>query len=74
MHQPACNRRYLEKKLQILLLKNLALNIENQYQQATKNSNFCFEQVQELFRYKTTIQNLIQQLEQQIFEDENAED
>ncbi len=74
MHQPACNRRHLEKKLQILLLKNLALNIENQYQQATKHSDFCFEQVQELFRYKTTIQNLIQQLEQQIFEDENAED
>lgn len=70
MHQPACSSRYLEQKLQILLLKNLVLNVENQYQQATKNVNFGFLQLQELLRYKTNIANQIQQLEQQIFEDE----
>ena len=70
MHQPACSSRYLEQKLQILLLKNLVLNVENQYQQATKNINFGFLQLQELLRYKTSIANQIQQLEQQIFEDE----
>lgn len=70
MHQPACSSRYLEQKLQILLLKNLVLNVENQYQQATKNVNFGFLQLQELLRYKTNITNQIQQLEQQIFEDE----
>ncbi len=70
MHQPACSSRYLEQKLQILLLKNLVLNVENQYQQATKNVNFGFLQLQELLRYKTNIANQIQQLEQRIFEDE----
>ena len=70
MHQPACSNRHLEQKLQILLLKNLVLNVENQYQQATKNVNFGFLQLQELLRYKTNIANQIQQLEQQIFEDE----
>ncbi len=70
MHQPACSSRHLEQKLQILLLKNLVLNVENQYQQATKNINFGFLQLQELLRYKTNIANQIQQLEQQIFEDE----
>lgn len=70
MHQPACSNRHLEQKLQILLLKNLVLNVENQYQQATKNVNFGFLQLQELLRYKTNIANQIQQLEQRIFEDE----
>jgi len=69
MNQPSCNNKHLEQKLQILLLKNLILNVENQYQQATKNINFGFLQLQELLRYKTNISNQIQQLEQQIFED-----
>ena len=70
MHLPACNNKHLEQKLQILLLKNLVLNVENQYQQAIKNVNFGFLQLQELLRYKTNIFSEIQQLEQQIFEDE----
>ncbi len=70
MHQPACNQHHLEKKLQILLLKNLVLHVENQYQQATKHANFGFVQLQELLRYKTDISRQIQQLEQHIFEDD----
>lgn len=72
MHLPACNNKHLEKKLQILLLKNLVLNVENQYQQATKNVNFGFLQLQELLRYKNNTSRQIQQLEQHIFEDVNT--
>jgi DNA primase len=67
MQQPSCNSEYLEIKLRILLLKNLLLKIENEYQQTLKNSNTCFEKIQGLFLYKNDINNQIDNLEQQIF-------
>ena len=58
-----------ENKLRILLLKDLLLKLELQYQESLhKTDDLHSNKIKEIFDYKNTIQLLIIQLEKDIFQ------
>jgi DNA primase len=67
MSQPSLNENNLETKFKITLLKNFCLELELQYQQQLQSLNISGQKLNEIANYKNSINNLIFQLEQQIF-------
>ncbi len=64
--------QWSQKKLQLFLLKDLLIQINQQYQESilandikTKSSEVCDEKITEIFKHKNSLQSMIMALEQE---------